>query len=138
MAKVSGEEVLTLSEWFERAKNTLGLGEWVVNVEWTDLPEDVYARVHAAYARREATIKLGEEYLKATPESQRETLVHELLHLHFAPLDEYVADSIKTSMGPQAYVLFEAAFDLFEERAIDAIAVAVSNMGVIPAPPEEG
>jgi hypothetical protein len=91
-----------------------------------------------AYGRRSATILLGEEYLKSSPADRRETLVHELLHLHFAHADELVSDSLGDLLGKSAYEVFESAHNLVMERAIDAVAVAIGDMGTIPLPPEEG
>lgn len=130
-------EPRTLPDWIEYVKPYFGLTDWTINLSWTELPPNTFARINTAYGRREATILLGEEFLKSSPESQRETLVHELLHCHFAPLDEYVGDSLPPLLGKPAWTAWETAYDLFEERAIDALAVAVADMGTIPLPPEE-
>jgi hypothetical protein len=118
-------------------KNTLGLTDWGISIEWHELPDDTFARIDCAHARREATIALGEAYLKSSPESQRETLVHELLHCHFAPGNEYIDSILPATLGAQTYKTFAQAHVLFEERAIDAIAVAIADMGIIPTPPTE-
>jgi hypothetical protein len=131
-------EPRTLDEYVRALANTLGLTDWGLSIEWHDLPADTTARVVMAYGRRFATIILGEEYLNSSPADRRETLVHELLHLHFAQADELVNDTLPDLLGRPSFSAFEAAHNLVMERAIDAVAVAIGDMGTIPFPPEEG
>jgi hypothetical protein len=48
-----------------------------------------------------------------TPQDQEQVLVHELLHLHFAPFDDFDRDS-------KEYVLMEQAIDLIACGLVDA------------------
>lgn len=138
MVTVESSDPRTIEEWLGAVAPMLGLSDWTFRVEWHELPLEQLARVDAAYARRTAAITLGEAYVRSSRESQRETLVHELVHLHLTPLDEFVDDTLPTMIGKACYTIFEAAYDVFEERAIDALSVAIADMGTIPFPPEEG
>ena len=86
--------------------------------------------------RDEAKIILGDSFRELSPSEQRDTIVHELLHCHFATVDEYVSDTVPVLIGKPAYTAWESAYDLMQERAIDNVAVAISALGVIPLPPE--
>jgi hypothetical protein len=129
----------TFEEWVRIVANTLNLTDWTISLEWDDTLEDNYlARCIVQHARNEAKIILGKSFLELSPSEKRDTIVHELLHCHFATVDEYVSDTIPVLIGKPAYTAWESAYDLMGERAIDNVAMAISAIGAIPLPPEEG
>lgn len=124
-------------KWVAMIANTLSLSDWTISVEWDDQLEGHYlARCIVQRARDEAKIILGDSFRELSPSEQRDTIVHELLHCHFATVDEYVSDTVPVLIGKPAYTAWESAYDLMQERAIDNVAVAISALGVIPLPPE--
>ena len=135
-SRVDGGHPDPFADYVRVVANTLGLTDWEIKVRWGDLPDDTLARVHPSYARRSAEIIFGEAFLNSRPEEQRDTVVHELLHLHFSMADELVSDTLPSLLGSPAFKAFENSLDLAMEYAIDAIAVGIGEMGVIPTPPE--
>ena len=126
----------TLGEWIRRAANTIGLTDWAIEYVWDEeLPEHVLARVSIPRARQAARIRLGSEFRVSKPEEKRATLIHELMHCHFEPMSEYVSETLPMAIGKPSFHVFETAYDLLAERAIDAIAVAFAEK--LPLPPEE-
>lgn len=128
---------MSFEQWVKMVANTLNLSDWVIKLEWDlSLEEKYLARCLVCYGRNEARIILGESFEKSSPADKRETIIHELLHCHFGPMDEFVDETIPPLIGRPAYTAWESAYDLMQERAIDAIAVSIAATDVIPLPPE--
>jgi hypothetical protein len=127
---------MTFAEWIRFVANTLGLTEWSISYTSGDVPDDVIAQVIVPHGRREAGITLGAKFYADDPSNQRETIVHELLHCHFADLDELQRDSLPSLIGQPAFTVYENAVDLVIEHGIDALSVAIAASGVIPLPPD--
>jgi hypothetical protein len=115
--------------------NTLGLTDWEIEVDddAAHLPADTLARVNVPTGRRTARISLGAEYANCTPEDQRNTLVHELLHCHFDTVSDLAERTLRRQLGAAAWDVYEEAQELLLEQAIDAVAVAVGEF--LPVPP---
>jgi hypothetical protein len=113
------EEAETLCrEWQE----TLRLQHWDVKVKIArgnglDLPDSVQGRCqwvltkHSAFIRLLDPVDWDKDIL--WPQDMERTLVHELLHLHFAPFDDFPVD------GPK---------DIASEQAIEALSLALVNL----------
>jgi hypothetical protein len=121
-------------EWVRTCANTLGLSDWEIEVRRESLPDDTLGRCFVPRARQSARILIGDTFAEASREEQRATIVHELLHCHFAPLVEIVEESLPMLLGKPAYHSFETAHDLALERCLEAQAVAFANL--LPLPPE--
>lgn len=104
--------------WLEYWKSVLGLRDWLVTVRLVGANEleSLHQMGHCSFYtdRKEAVVRLlkaGHETNCEVPMDHEETLVHELLHLHFAPL------SAVAEIGDD-----DKAFALVEEQAIVAMA----------------
>lgn len=104
----------------------MGLRDWTVSVH-RDPPDDEHqASCHAVYGRKMAQIQLSENFLESVPDRQRQTLVHELMHAHFGPLNHLMRSEL-TDPGYRAFMLSL-------EYAIDGIAEEWAKR--LPLPPE--
>ncbi len=57
----------------------------------------------------------------------RQTVAHELIHAHLAPMVEMTRVDLAPHLGQQAYELYDAAFTRHLEFAVDALADAVTE-----------
>jgi hypothetical protein len=121
-------------EWVRTCANTVGLSAWEIEVVREELPKNVIARCRVPRARQFGEVVVDDEFFDLTPEEQRATIVHELLHCHFAQITEVVEESLPVMLGKPAYHVFEVAHDLALERCLEATAVAFAEM--LPVPPE--
>lgn len=128
---------MTFIEWVQVVRDKLGLTDWEIKVYDGPLAEDVIANVVVPSGRRVAKITLGPQFYEEDAEGKRDTIVHELLHCHFADLDEIQSDTLPILLGKPTFTTYQAATDLALEHGIDAIAVAIGASGVIPLPPED-
>jgi hypothetical protein len=105
----------------------LGLRDWRVAVS-DDPPEDpgATASIECVEGRRLAILRLSDRFLAGRPADQRQTVTHELIHCHLAPLDQVV----------MAAGLSDPWVRVILEYAIDGLAAAVAPM--LPIPPTAG
>jgi hypothetical protein len=105
----------------------LGLRDWRVAVS-DDPPEDpgATASIECVEGRRLAILRLSDQFLAGRPAAQRQTMTHELIHCHLAPLDQVM----------MAAGLSDPWVRVILEYAIDGLAAAVAPM--LPLPPSAG
>lgn len=68
----------------------MGLRDWRVHVLEQVTDEEHDAQVFCVRGRKIANLRLSPRFGELAPERQRLTLVHELVHCHFAAMDELV------------------------------------------------
>ena len=92
------------------------LRDWSVRID-NGAPDNAnaMAKVDTAYGRKLLWLNLSETFLDSSPEEQRQTLVHELVHAHFASMHHFLCHHL--GEGPA----FEA-YRLAHEYGVDAIA----------------
>lgn len=80
---------------FEKWKNMLHLEDWDIKFQWSvradELPEDVCGSATYVFERKMAIVKMISEVdytNELFPYDYEQTLVHELLHLKFAAIDD--------------------------------------------------
>lgn len=100
----------------------LGLSDWAIDVQRKracEMPE-AYARVHWTLPHRRATISMiraSDVTATADPMDEEQTLVHELVHVCLAALD----DSTDMAAGTDQY-------SLCVEQPVDRLAFALVNL----------
>jgi hypothetical protein len=100
--------------------------DWTIDLK-DGVPTDpqAAASIHLTYGRKLATIRVSDDFLDSTPETQRHYLVHELVHCHIDAAWMIAMDSI-----PQAV---ESAFKRMAEHAVDSLAETIAPL--LPLPP---
>lgn len=122
-----------LTPYVRRLANLMGLSNWHVTVTVGDtVEEDSYAEITPWSERFRGDIVLNSRWKPENKEDVREILVHELLHLHFASLDQAVG-SLDTLLGKPAYTVFRDRYNPDREKAVQQIARFWSP--TLPLPP---
>jgi hypothetical protein len=76
------------------------------------------------------------EFDDFSPENQRSTMVHELLHCHFAAISQHLLDA-SGNVGKTWIHLLDQVLKTHLEYGIDAIADALAKSMPLPPKPEK-
>jgi hypothetical protein len=94
----------------------MGLTDWKFRVYDNEPPNrDTVATIEPAFGRRIACLWLSDDFLGESPESQRHTLCHELIHCHFQPAREIVRETLPDDAWPGFLRMFEYGIDAVAE-----------------------
>lgn len=96
----------------------MGLKDWTITVPSGPPVGQSDASTWMCYGRRVARIHLPDSFVHESPEEQRDTIVHELLHLHFNAMDGLVTDWLDGEKIKGYQRMFE--------HGIDAVAAALA------------
>lgn len=122
-----------LSPWFAEMSVALHLGHWEIRVPYETRPDDnMNASIERVYGQNVARIFLSDAFLEDSPEEQRETYTHELLHCHFRQIIE-IRDGMSVVLGLPAFAIFDQQMKNAEEWAVDGISRAIAPL--LPLPP---
>jgi len=122
-----------IGKYVRRRADDLNLRDWTIHLLHEPLASDCEhaAEITVTYGRAHASISLARHFLTYEPAVQRETLVHELIHIHLDPIEARFRrrggdGSIWAHLGDLAagVIIDEVHHDI--ERATDAIAHAVA------------
>jgi len=112
------QQALGLDEWLKEAKRVMNLQDWIIKVSDAPSSQDSLAEIDVHSQRSEATIYLAWDFFKQTPDEQRATLSHELVHIVLARVDQIV-EALETPLGTIGYAILNASYDDTSERAAD-------------------
>jgi hypothetical protein len=137
-APFTAKEKRVLETYVRDLANKLGLRDWIIELEWDiTSDDDADADIIPLYGRRCASIRFARSFRRQTPENQRYTVVHELLHCHMAPIDELVRRSAEGLLGSAGSTAVLVAYDQSSETAVDGIAASVAELLPVPRLPDD-
>lgn len=103
-----------------------------VTIEQRHSDEGTYAQVIPHEQAHEAVIRFSPDFFSDTPEGQRDTVIHELLHLHFVLFDD-AAYAWVDKLAPVDYSMLKRMLNRAEERTVDIITRIIAPS--MPLPP---
>jgi hypothetical protein len=109
----------------------LNVANWKVSVAREASDVDAWADINPHEQNHTAELRVSHDFWKQTPEQQREVLVHEILHLVTARLDQTV-EALEDAMGKVLWAVFEPQYENATERAVDQLARIIAP--TIPLP----
>jgi hypothetical protein len=104
----------------------LYLRDWTFHIDHVPCNEDFLASIECAKHQHEATISLAADFRDREPEIQRETIIHELLHVHHENCWRMIQTDLKEPLGKVAYYIFCDAYRANMELAIDSMNKAIA------------
>jgi hypothetical protein len=120
----------TILETYIRTRaDELGLRDWTLFLDDEELnPEDRLARATLTWGRKHSKIAVCEMFRRLTPEQQRETIIHELVHLHFVSSIHVISDDLQEChcLPDTVHGLIYKAFEHQHEYAVDGLAEAIA------------
>lgn len=101
------------------------LRDWTISVVPNEPPgEKALADILRTKGRRDARLRLSEQFLRESEEEQRDTIVHELIHMHGAVVDSFLVDKLNDDWQ---------TFSTLREYETDALAAAVASLMPLPS-----
>jgi hypothetical protein len=85
------------------------------------------ASYEGTYGRYTGTLRVHANFDAIPPESQRNAIIHELLHAHTEATRELLRTTLAPALGASAYEIFWAAYTQADERFTDALATAIAD-----------
>lgn len=122
-----------LVAYVEQLMAVLKLSEWHVTIDLASDSGDAYAQVHLVIAQQNATLELSPSFLDFDPVCQRDTLVHELLHLHLNPIADLSSQLLGDALDGPLVAMHERGVLHDIEGRVDVLACAV---GALLDPPD--
>jgi hypothetical protein len=76
-----------------------------------------------------ANIRVDTSFPDTSPEEQRNTIIHELLHCHFSMAQSVITDDLwdRRLLSQDAYSTFEASYRRAQEFGVDGVAMAIAQ-----------
>lgn len=108
------------------------LSHWHIEVPDVEPETDAWADVVRLQHAQDAVIRLSDQHFDNTPEQQRETIVHELLHCHLRDLIG-VPQMIKQEISLPLFAALGDRISHEEECLVDALAQLLAPL--LPLPP---
>ena len=116
----------SLARYISTLAVELGLRDWTFNFHREPCEDTALAMVDTVYGRKIANVSVCADFLHQPPETQRNAIVHELIHVHFAQ-ERQAADDGFGLLGHEARTLAADAFRLGHEYGVDGLAEAIAK-----------
>jgi hypothetical protein len=115
----------------------MGLRDWSLFIIVENLDrENAAGYCQVTYGRRLATIKIDQATFEGGRAELRQTVVHELIHCHFAAV-QWVFNGIGKQLNPNVFGAFQDSFTDRMECTVDDIAEAWARKFPLPEPPAD-
>ena len=124
------------AHYFRALADLMGARDWTVGV--VDDPPDSnhVAEVDCRYGRKLAWFALSETFLDATPEAQRQTACHEVMHLHFEPMRRMLMGLLEDNIWEAVNLPFEYGIDASAEMIAPFMPLPDDVLVIPPEPPD--
>lgn len=116
-----------LGRYVRFVADEMGLRDWTFNLYYECDEDDCYAVCRTTYGRKQADIRFCDDFRDMKPDAQRHTVIHELLHCHFAAAQDLPRNELLRQLGQSAYDLFMGAYRQAQEYGIDGVADAIEK-----------
>jgi hypothetical protein len=114
-----------VEKYIHDAAVRLHLSDWDISLSEEPADEDDHAYVDFPNGSKRAVIHLGNLFWRSSACQRRHTIVHELLHLHLAPLEGQLQGA-KRLLGEAVYTAYSESVNNSLEYAVDGIADAIA------------
>lgn len=125
-----------LAEYVRSVANEMELRDWTIEVLAEPCADGNVAYVTCTFGRKQAQVSFAHDFRDRAPEEQRDTVVHELVHLHLESATSMVRNDLEPWLGKQADAMFFDGYRRQIEYGVDALAAAVAKHLPVIAWPE--
>lgn len=120
-----------LIDYIRYLADLLNLGQWKITINPKPAGDDAIAEVVVTPGQQVAKISVQLGFMDLPAEDIRSAILHELVHVHLWAMSE-AADHAAPHLGTVGAAVFEAAHTLANERATDAISLAIAPFFPLP------
>jgi hypothetical protein len=126
-----------LADYVRLVADEMGLRDWEIRLAEHPAEPGKCASVEIVYGRKFATLEVPDTFKsEQTPEDQRDSVVHELVHCHLESMANMVQNDLESLLGRPADSLFFAGFTRQYEYGVDGLAGALAKHLPLPAWPD--
>ena len=137
VSDITEEQYQNIRAYVRDIADKLELRDWTTMVSREfDLPKDAAASMRVTYGRKFVTIWLGKHFFDNSPEYQRHTICHELIHVHFYGW-RWAFNNLKFTVNRDVFTVVEHGICDIEELATDALADAIAKHMPLPTNPDK-
>jgi hypothetical protein len=114
-----------IETYAREAADEIGLRDWEIGFDW-DRPADEGdgGSVDWVEGRKGIVIRLSENFRGYATDEQRYVICHELVHAHFAQMQDTVEEDLKPHLSRPTYDIYSRSFRRAVEYGIDAVSHA--------------
>ena len=120
-----------LEAYIAELQAALNVANWKVTIARDASDVEAWADINPHEQNATAELRISHDFWRQTPEMQREVLIHEILHLVTARLDQTV-EALEDAMGKVLWAVFDRQYENATERAVDHLAKVIAPS--IPLP----
>lgn len=124
---MTDEERQIVQAYITTLARQVGLRDWITKLAEEPCEPGNDAQIICTYGQRHLKIRVAAEFRKETPEDQRDTIVHELVHAHLDPCLSMIDEDLEDQLGGAAHALFAAAFRRNLEFGVDGLTKALAK-----------
>ena len=124
-----------LEAYVAELQEALGITVWKITVVREASDVEAWADINPHSQAETADLRVSHDFWKQTPDHQREVLIHEMLHIVTARLDQTV-ESIEEAFGKVIWAIYEPLFEDATERVVDHLAKVIAPSVPLPVFPK--
>ena len=124
-----------LEAYVAELQAALNVSYWKITVARDASDVEAWADINPHAQAETAELRVSHDFWKQTPELQREVLVHEMMHVVNARLDQTI-EALEEAFGKIAWAIFEPQYVNATERVVDHIAKLLAPNLPLPAFPK--
>ena len=121
-----------LEEYVQALQVTLNVANWKVTITQEASDVEAWADINPSEVAYTAELRVSHDFWNQSAERQREVLIHEMLHIVTARLDQTV-EALEEPLGKVAWAIYDRQYEMATERVVDHLAVVFCTM---IAPPD--
>lgn len=115
--------------YLSKLQMTMRLADWEIIVNFEHQAEDdCIAEIKPVENQRRAELIFSKEFFLCSSVDQRQTLVHELLHLHLVHVEQMSLSAVEAAVGESTGKVFDGAFSCEVERTVDQLADVIAPL----------
>lgn len=122
---------LQIEVYIDTCKDLLGLRDWKILYKVCEEPAKEAEADIAPQHGKLAHLRLNKNFFALPPEHQRNTICHELVHLHLAGVDDCIL-ATREGLGGAAYALLDSLYTEASENAVQTLSHLLEKLLPLP------
>jgi len=124
---VKPKERKALGKYIRWVADEMELRDWHIDLMRESAEKGTLAQVHPTFGRKHVEVRFCARFRALPPEEQRNTVVHELVHLHTAAMQSQVEKDLEQHLAQGTDRVFFDSFQRNLEYAVDGLANALAK-----------
>lgn len=124
---LSKRERKALLRYMRWVANEMELRDWELELDPDQCAEDVAGHCQVTGGLRHARISVASNFREHSPEEQRDTIVHELVHIHLDGSWRMVQHDLGDALGKPVYYVFCDSYRRAMELGVDALSKSIAK-----------